>query len=319
MLFRSDFDKIYLTDRNGKGCTVNDNKPKSIIFNIASVTTYSSYFEGIEITNGAYYLNINPANTNITLNKGQDKVANQIITVSESGNVESTNVSVNNNYDSKTKQKFIRGGNATLIKNSMESNSIIIDIEKDNIDGSIFTPNKIYNISNYEEYKQYDGYYSLISRKEVIKNKNGNFTISTSIKLRKVGNITSIGGAIATAAGSMVNGVYTYVYNGSTTTTDTTKKTTTTATPVNTSTVTTDGNPYSGTKNTIVSTIKSRNMILSSIRKHEDAGNATSVKYKSVATKNFITNNKVVYNSSLPSKVVIARSDNEDILKRKFN
>ena len=311
--FFMDFDKVYLVDRNGEGCTVEDGNPKSIIFNIEAVTTDSSYVEGMTIKNGAYYLDINPANANVSLNKGQDKVANQIVSIDEQGTVAATDLNVNNNFDSETKQKFVRGTTATLYKNSLESDTVIIDLEKDNIDGSIFTPNKIFSISNYEEYDNYDGQYSMISREEVIKNINGNFSISTSVKLRKIGNITSLGGSIAEAASSMSNGVYSYITGGSSS-----NSTTTATSGSNTSTTTSDGNPYAGTKSTIVSSSKARKMLVAAGKKNIKIGNATSVKYKSVASSIFATRKNLNYKSSLPSKVIIARNPN-DSLKRKFN
>lgn len=310
--FFLDFDKTFLVDRNGEGCKLKTSTPNSIIYNIAAVTDTTSYIEGMEVKNNAYYLNINPANTNITLNKGQDKVANQIISVSEDGTVEATDLKVNNNYDSTTKQKFIRGTTSTLYKNAMESNSIIIDIKKDNIDGSIFTPDKIFNISNYSEYKNYDGTYSMVSRKEIINNINGNFTISTIVKLRKIGNITSIGGAVAAAATKMSNGVYSYVSGGDT------KTTTNVSSKSNKSTTTTDGNPYSGNKSSIVNSVKARNILLATGNpKYNYLKNAVDhLDYKSVATSGFLNKN-VDYSNTAPTKIVIARSE-KDSLKRKF-
>jgi hypothetical protein len=202
---------------------------KSVFIDIRSVTVPEAYYEGVEIQDNAYYMYINPANTNVTENKATDKISNQLVFVNDAGTVDAVNLNVNNNYDSDVKQSFKRGGNAVLYKNIAESNTVTIEVEKENIDGSLFTPNKEYFIKNYEGFNDYNGRYSLLYKKEVIKNTGSEFGVSVCLGLRKVGNITSIGAHVATLATNNSRSA-TYRYTPSSTKTTTTTATTSTTT-----------------------------------------------------------------------------------------
>lgn len=192
-IFFMDFDKSYLLDLSGEGCPSNDGQLNTIIIDINGVTDNTSYYEGIKETNGAYQIYVNPANTNISANNAIDKVANQMVFVDDDCQVSYVDLDVNNNDDSTTKQVFMRGSNAVLYKNIVESNTIVLEFTKENIDGSIFTPNKKYMINNYQGYEEYNGTYTLLYKKETIKNTNGEFGIAISVGLKKVGNIQALG------------------------------------------------------------------------------------------------------------------------------
>ena len=191
--FFVDFKKGYLLDMRGKYCDAKDGQLSTVMFDIREVTEETSYYEGMEIKNDAYYIHINPARTDIKENKATDKVTNQMVFVDTEGGVEYVDLNINNNEDADVKQSIVRGSNAVLYKNIMESNTIIIELSKENLDSDIFTPNKEYIINNYENYADYNGNYTLLSKKEIIVNKQGEFNLSLGLSLRKVGNISSIG------------------------------------------------------------------------------------------------------------------------------
>lgn|SRR5574344_554932 len=201
-VFFMDFNRSYLIDLAGKAIDGADGQLQNVHINIDSAAASNSYTPGIATSGDAYVLNINPANTNVSLNKGTDKVANQLVFVQDDGDVKSVNLNVNNAVDSTTKQAFKRGGNATLYKNIAESNTIVTEVVKENIDGSIFTPNKGYYVKNQSKYSNYDGNYTLLYKKEVIKNVEGTFGLSVCLGLKKVGNITSLGSSVVSTAES---------------------------------------------------------------------------------------------------------------------
>ena len=192
-IFFMDFDKSYLVDMTGEATAATDNQLEHVIFNVSKITNADAFIQGMDKSNGAYIVDINPANIQVTPNKGQDKVANQIVNVSEDGVVDYSNLEINNNLGSKAKQTFKRGQNSTLLKNIMQANSVFIEMKKDYIDGSVFTPNKKFSIENYPEYSQYNGEYTLAYRREVITNDNGSFKPIVYVGLRKIGNIEEIG------------------------------------------------------------------------------------------------------------------------------
>ena len=192
-MFFVDFKKAYLFDMRGKYCDAKDGQLHTVMFDIREVTEESSYYEGMEIKNNAYYIHINPANTSISENKSTDKITNQMVFISNEGNIDYVDLNINNNEDATVKQSIIRGENAILYKNIMESNTIVIELSKENLDSNILTPNKEYILNNYENYADYNGNYTLLSKKEIIVNKQGEFVLSVGLALRKVGNISSIG------------------------------------------------------------------------------------------------------------------------------
>ena len=201
-VFFLDFDKCYLLDKNGEGCEVDDGTLHTVIFEICDVTDRRAYFEGIEIDegNGAYMVYINPADANASINRSQDRVANRLVVIGEEGYDEEmdVNIDVNSTAFSEDKLAFIRGSDAILLKNIMESNTIFFTLQKPYIDANVFTPNKKFLISNYGY--EYNGVYTLAYKKEIISNNGGAFNEFSEFGLRKVGNISETGGIGAQSA-----------------------------------------------------------------------------------------------------------------------
>ena len=188
-MFFVDFDCVYLLSKCGNAISASNGELDSVIVDIRSVTADESYYEGIEVKNGAYYIYVNPTNSNVTLNEGTEKVANQIIAVDDGASKQTLDLNINSTADSNTKQTFVRTDNAALMKNEMETNSVIIEIVKQNIDGSAFTPNKCITVSNYGDYAKYNGKYIMIYKREFYKATAGEFYVSCNVGLSKVGNI----------------------------------------------------------------------------------------------------------------------------------
>lgn len=191
--FFLDFSRGYLIDRTSEGLKVKDNTYHDVIFEIHDAVSDYSYIEGIKIKNKSYTIYINPSKAQIKPNRGQDKIANTYISVSDNGTIDAVNIDNNSSIDSDPKYIFSRGSNARLYKNNKDSNSVVISVSKENLDGAIFTPNKRYRVKNYGDYTKYDGFYYLDSKREVIFNNSGDFTGSTEFVLRKIGNISDIG------------------------------------------------------------------------------------------------------------------------------
>lgn len=198
-----DFEKSYLLSKSGDAIDAGDGQIQSVILDIRSVTAQEAYYEGIEVKNGAYYIYVNPAASNVTLNQGTEKVANEIVAVDDdTSEVKKIPLNINNTEGSDTKQMFIRTSNAALYKNELESNTIVIEVVKQNIDGSYFTPNKAISISNYGEYSKYNGKYYMVYKRELFKPMGSQFEVSCSLGLKKVGNITPANSTTDTSAAS---------------------------------------------------------------------------------------------------------------------
>lgn len=185
-----DFERSYLVSKRGDPIESGDGQLSTVIVDIKSVTEDEAYTDGIDIQNGAYYININPSNSNVTLNEGTEKVANQLVAVNEEL-TQKMDMNINNTEGSTTKQMFVRTSNPALYKNEMETDTIITEIVKQHIDGSVFTPNKCIIVNNYGDYSKYNGKYLMIYKREFYKCVAGEFVMSCNVGLKKIGNIES--------------------------------------------------------------------------------------------------------------------------------
>lgn len=225
-IFFLDFDRCYLLDKKGEGCEIEDGTYHTIVFDIQSVMSPESYYDGIELddSEGQYTIHVNPSNANFILNRSQDRVANRLVVINEEGYNEDMDVrlDVNSTAYSADKLSFIRATDARLIKNIMESNTVFVTIQKPYIDSQIFTPNKKFRIANYPSntkytngYKDYNGDYTLAYKKEIIINNGGIFNELSEFGLRRVGNVMSTGGVATDNATNQSKNKY---YVNSTTT-----------------------------------------------------------------------------------------------------
>lgn len=184
-----DFYRSYLLSKCGNYIDAGDGDLSTIIIDVKKVTTNEAYYDGIEIKNGAYYVYINPAESNIILNQGTEKVANTVVSVDDNNQVQRLGLNINTTEGSTDKELYIRTNNVALYKNELETDTITMQIVKHNIDGSHFTPNKKIIVNNYGEYEKYNGTYIMSYKREFYKCTAGEFYLSCNLGLRKVGNI----------------------------------------------------------------------------------------------------------------------------------
>lgn len=183
--FFMDFDNTYLISKNGEEVKGKDTLPNNIILEIKDYTAEDAYKDGYSIQNGAYMVYVNGANTNSIINTSVEKVMDNIVSYSEGQGVQK--VSLENSNKKSEKTTFIRTETAGLIKNEIQSNLAILEIIKQNIDPSIFTPNKSFSIKNYGDYDKYNGKYFLSYKKEFFYHTSGDeFIVSCNIGLKRV-------------------------------------------------------------------------------------------------------------------------------------
>lgn len=193
--FFVDFKYAYLLNREKDGVKIkNTNQYHDVVIEIFDSTDDNAYKEGMTLKNNSYIVYINPSKSKVTPNRSQDKVANTIITVSDSGKLDAATINANSAVNSDPKYIFSRGTNARLYKNNADSSVVTVFVAKENLDGAIFTPNKRYRVKNYGAYTKYDGYYYLEGKKEVIYNNSSEFTGRVELVLQKIAeNIEDIG------------------------------------------------------------------------------------------------------------------------------
>lgn len=188
-IFFIDFNTAYLLDWYIDMDAEEDNH---VIFEVNDITNPQSFQEGMTIENGAYHINILPSNIQINTNKTQDKVANNLITIGEDGKLDIVKLNVNNSEYSDPKYTFIRGANAILYKNIAEANIVQVIISKDNLNSSLFTPDKKYSIMNFSSLPEYNGNYFLTQKREIIRNNMGVLRGSIEFVLTKTSKSKNI-------------------------------------------------------------------------------------------------------------------------------
>ena len=189
--FYMDFNHAYLLSKNGNYVNDGTNNPGSIIFNIMQLDDFNALEEGVNISDTAYTVNINPKYFNIIKNEVLGKKTNNIITIDESGNA-NVDLDVDSMVD-KNKAVFVRSNDTSVLKNETEGNSILVEIGKSFIDPSIITPNKSFSIKNFSGNSIYDGKYLIAYKRVVLSPTAQEFMISTMIGLSKIGKLEEVG------------------------------------------------------------------------------------------------------------------------------
>ena len=69
---------------------------------------------------------------------------------------------------------------------AIDSSSVVLQVTRSELDGSLFTPNKEYVIKNYSEYSDYNGRFILSSKKEVFIQQDNEFISNTVLTFRKI-------------------------------------------------------------------------------------------------------------------------------------
>lgn len=186
--FYMDFDKTYLIPRNGEPVSGTDG-PDTIIVDIKDYSSEEAYVDGFTIQNGSYIVYVNATDTKMIIDNSVSKVTNNIIGYNDDYS-DPQNFAVDNENVSDNTQKttYVRMDHAGMLKQMLESNTVMLELLKQNLDGDIFTPNKSFNVSNYGEYSKFNGRYYLAYKREFFAiDTGGEFTITTNVGLKKAG------------------------------------------------------------------------------------------------------------------------------------
>lgn len=185
-----DFNRTYLLSKKGIKTAIDDGNPDSVIIDVGELTSPDAFLEGMSQADDYYYLHINPVDFAVVSDKAASMVVDNITVIDENNKVTNLDIDYPDEVKGLTrKQVFIRNNNPELLKNELELNNTRIRVAKIYVDGSILTPNKIYNITNYQGNEEYNGSYILESKQEFFKPMTSNFQMSVVLTLKKVGKL----------------------------------------------------------------------------------------------------------------------------------
>lgn len=185
-----DFKRTYLLSQNGKKVSANDGKPDSVLIRVNSIMSNAAYGEGMALADDHYILELCPTDINISKNDSMNKIVDNVSVINDNNVVTNLDIDYpNETVGLNAKKTFVRSNNAELIKNTLEASNVRVQVVKSYIDGSVFTPNKTYNLINDKGNEEYNGLYMLENKQEIFKPTVNDFQMSVVLTLRKIGKL----------------------------------------------------------------------------------------------------------------------------------
>ncbi len=193
-IFFMDLDGItYIMSSSGKVLKTFKDDISNITIRINDPIENSSKVQGMmkDTDNSTYIIDVSAVDTNMTINTVQDKIYNRIIGIDSYGNTVTKELEINSDPSIKINDNFvmISNGNMSEIdmrKKTIERSEITLRVTKDDIDSSLFTPNKRYSIRNYTRYKHLNGDFTLDNKKEVFSTTGIDFIVKVMCTFRKI-------------------------------------------------------------------------------------------------------------------------------------
>ena len=188
--FRS-FNTTYLLSANGNAVKEGINSFNTIIISICDPLDEKGKSNAIDLdrTNHAYIIYVDAKKTSISVDKFANKQYNSIIGVDTEGNTVQEELRVPPTPDSTEKTISTRTDSLDYIyniKRAVESVAVILTVSKTEIDSSLFTPNKEYQIKHYSSSREYDGKYVLSYKKEVLVQQGEEYIGNILFGLRRI-------------------------------------------------------------------------------------------------------------------------------------
>lgn len=194
--FFMDFDCAYLLSSTGRALKKKNEDITSVYLTIRNAFDESSKIQGMTIDkdNGFYQIECDGADCELADNHVSDKTFNKISATDSSGNKsdkELINRSDKSIISKKTRAVRVQNDNTGLLDNmvsSSDTQAVQLLVQKTNIDSSVLTLNKEYNIKADEVYKsdKYNGKYILSRKRELYMREDENFVMNVMLLMEKV-------------------------------------------------------------------------------------------------------------------------------------
>lgn len=185
-IFFMDFKKTYLLNTSGNARKVSKS---TILFQIEDVNERSAYYTGFskDLNNGTYVIYVNMADANVSLNTTTDKVYNQLVsTYTDEVTTVDSNITTYTK-DNQNRQEFtkINEMGTEIRKKLMDNTAVVINITKKNMDSSLITPDKCFQVK-YNKYSSYNGKYLLLYKKELFTKTGDSYDTTCIIGLQRI-------------------------------------------------------------------------------------------------------------------------------------
>lgn len=197
-IFFMNFNETYLLSTNGNALTVADGNYDSVKIEVVANSTDNptAYIQGIvkDTSKKIHIMQVNSNNIDMRIGKLVDKRVTQLGIVNTMGKFTKENLaSKNRESDSTDKIKLFRANQSNnsyirTLNAQLSNNDALLSISKADIDTTLFVPYKSFYIDNVSEFKEYNGRYAIVNKREVYVANDDKFYCSANFTFRKLAN-----------------------------------------------------------------------------------------------------------------------------------
>lgn len=188
-----DFDALYLLSSNGYEVPKEGENISGVLVCIKKEEDYLGMDDGVYTnrSGGNYQINVRESSTNIYTDQLIDKVYDNVVAITGSGDRLQVDLKIDKSDFSlsKTKTIYIPNDNAASIdgiKTGIESSTVLMTLCKESIDPDVFTINHRICVKHIDDHKDKDGDYLMTRKREIFVRDGRDFICSTMVNLRKI-------------------------------------------------------------------------------------------------------------------------------------
>lgn len=190
--FFVDYDSAYIVSESGNKVEHRNEDYSTVIIEIGELLSLDHGRQGLIVDddNSCYRIFLPVTYTKFTKNPFTKRLVTNVTSLTSSGEVSSKNIleNITKNNTAKTKLFITKSSNpniASNIESGLQNRNITLDINKPDLDASLFTVNKEYIIRN-QVHPEYDGKYLIQNVKQVFLKQDNKFKMSTLIRFAKI-------------------------------------------------------------------------------------------------------------------------------------
>lgn len=189
--YYQDFNNTYLISSSGKAIKKSGDNFTSIIFEIEEITSKAANDVGIILNKSSqtFQIPVNYVNTEVYDNTIVNKSQTNLIGMTSSGTVKNPLKNRSSYINDKDVTLRLNNDNEGMINNMAadhNNNSLLVYIQKTDLDTDVLTLNKRITIHHIDRYKQHNGDYLLYRKRECYLREDLSFILNTMINLKKI-------------------------------------------------------------------------------------------------------------------------------------
>lgn len=187
--YYNDFNCTYLISSSGNAILKNGDRYSTVNINIKDLSENESLDEGLIInkTKGIYQMLVNYLDTTVYDRSITNKSKNTLKGMTSTGGAIRTLNNEPSFMTNKISTIRLENDNEGLIDNVASSQrNVFVTLKKENVDSDAFVLNRKYNISHIDKYRDLDGTYLLVRKREFYARADESFGMSITLNFEKI-------------------------------------------------------------------------------------------------------------------------------------